>query len=299
MEFHTYAGEPLATAESLSQKIDWGVSIVQAPMLWGTTRGEGIKVAILDTGINRNHPDLVANIRGGANFTTSDINDYEDRQGHGTHCAGIIGAVDNNIGVIGVSPSVELYAVKVLGDNGSGGIEAIAKGLDWCIANGMDIASMSLGCGKDPGPVLHDAIKRARQAGIIIVAASGNEHTHCGWPAAYDEVIAVGAFDAGFEKASFSNFGSEVDISAPGVDIYSTYKDNQYAKLSGTSMATPMVAGCVAIIQSLCRKQGIKATPEKILEMLSVKSVDLGDTGKDQNFGAGAINLYKLLAHNR
>jgi subtilisin family serine protease len=299
LEFRTYADEPQFVTKDAKQVIDWGVSVVQAPLLWGTVRGEGMKVAILDTGINKNHPDLIGNIRGGANFTTSDINDYEDRQGHGSHCAGIIGAVDNGLGVIGVAPAVELYSVKVLGDNGQGSTDWIVQGLDWCIANQIDIASMSLGCGGDPGPALHDAIKRARAAGIIIVVASGNESTQCGYPAAYEECIAVGAVDAAFEKASFSNFGTEVDVAAPGVDIFSTYKDGQYAKLSGTSMATPMVTGCVAIVQCLARHMGVKATPDKILEMLNIKSVDLGDKGKDANFGAGLINLYKLLAkHN-
>jgi subtilisin family serine protease len=296
MEFRTYADEPQLVIKDVTQVIDWGVNVVQAPMLWGTTKGEGLKVAILDTGIDRNHPDLMANIKGGVNFTTDDRTDYQDRQGHGTHCAGIIGACDNGVGVVGVAPAVDLYSVKVLGDNGSGGTDAIVQGLDWCIANGIDIASMSLGCGADPGPAMHDAIKRARAAGIIIVAASGNEHTQCGFPAAYDECIAVGAVDPGFEKASFSNFGSEVDVAAPGVQIFSTYKDSGYAKLSGTSMATPIVSGCVAVIQSLCRKNGIKATPDMIVQMLSNESVDLGTDGKDQDFGFGMINLFKLLA---
>lgn len=298
MDFRIYAEEPLFVTQDAKQVIDWGISVVQAPLLWGTTKGEGIKVAVLDTGINKSHPDLSANLRGGVNFTTTDITDFEDRQGHGTHCAGIIGGVDNGIGVIGVAPSVDLYAVKVLGDNGSGGINAIIKGIDWAIANGIDIISMSLGCSKDPGAPLHEAIKRAYNAGIVILAASGNEHTHCGWPAAYPECIAVGAIDAGFDQASFSNFGSEVDIAAPGVDIFSTYKNGTYAKLSGTSMATPMVAGCVAIVLSIARKSGKKLSPTEVLDMLTTKSVDLGQDGKDQAFGAGAINLYKLLAHN-
>lgn len=295
-EFKIYADEPQFVTNEVSQVIDWGVNIIQAPLLWGTTRGEGLKVAVLDTGISKSHPDLVGNLKGGANFTTPDINDWEDKQGHGTHCAGIIGAVDNGIGVIGVAPAVELYGVKVLGDKGSGVMNAIIKGIDWCVANGIDIISMSLGCPKDPGSGLHDAIKRARAAGIVIVAASGNESTQCGWPAAYDESIAVGAVDPAFDKASFSNFGSEVDVAAPGVNILSTHLNNGYAKLSGTSMATPMVTGAVAIVQALGRKTGIKMTPEKIIEMFSNKSVDLGDHGKDINYGSGMINLYKLLA---
>lgn len=294
--FRTYADTPDIVVQSLEQKIDWGVNVIQAPMIWGTTKGEGLKVAVLDTGIDKSHPDLIGNLRGGVNFTTADQDDWQDRQGHGTHCAGIIGAIDNGIGVVGVAPSVELYAVKVLADNGAGNIEWIVRGLDWCVANKIDIASMSLGCPKNPGSLLYDAIKRARAAGVIVVAASGNESTHCGWPAAYPEVIAVGAVDPAFDKANFSNFGVEVDIAAPGVNIYSTYMNGQYAKLSGTSMATPMVSGAVALIQALCRKMGIKGTPEKIIEMLDTRSVDLGINGKDQNFGAGMINLYKLLA---
>lgn len=296
LEFKIYADAPQGVVQSLEQKIDWGVNVIQAPMLWGTTKGEGLKVAVLDTGFDKSHPDLVGNIRGGANFTTSNQEDWQDRQGHGSHCAGIIGAVDNSIGVIGVAPAVELYGVKVLGDNGSGNIEWIIRGIDWCIQQGIDIISMSLGCGTNPGPSLHDAIKRARAAGIIVVAASGNEATQCGWPAAYPEVIAVGAVDPAFDKASFSNFGKEVDVAAPGVNIYSTYMNSSYAKLSGTSMATPMVSGAVALIQSLCRSMGVKGTPEKILEMLDTRSVDLGEKGKDQDFGAGMLNLYKLLA---
>lgn len=294
--FSIYADKPEFKQKTTKQVIDWGVNVVQAPMLWGTARGEGIKVAILDTGIDKDHPDLAGNIRGGVNFTTADREDYEDRQGHGTHCAGIIGAVDNDLGVIGVSPGVELYAVKVLGDNGSGSLQAIERGIDWCISQKIDIISMSLGCGQDPGKGFHEVIQKARAAGIIIVAASGNESTQCGFPAAYPEVIAVGAVDPAFNKASFSNFGDEVDVAAPGVKIFSTYKDGGYAKLSGTSMATPIVTGAVAIVQQVARSMGVKAGPDKIIEMIQLKSVDLGTDGKDQNFGNGLINLYKLLA---
>lgn len=295
MEFHTYAGEPQAVTEQLHQVIDWGVSIIQAPLLWSTTKGAGLKVAVLDTGIDRTHPDLVDNIRGGINFTTADKDDWQDRQGHGTHCAGIIAAVDNDFGVIGVAPSVGIYAVKVLGDNGSGNFNNIISGINWCIENQIDIISMSLGCDKDPGTAFHDAIKRARAAGIIIVAASGNEARHCGWPAQYDEVIAVGAVDQGLTNANFSNYGQEVDVTAPGVDIYSTYKGGTYARLSGTSMATPAVSGAVALIQSYCRSIGEKATPEKIIQMFEQRSIDLGNKGKDVYYGAGLINLYRLL----
>lgn len=277
------------------QVIDWGVNVVQAPQLWLETKGEGIKVAVLDTGIDPNHPDLKPNIKKGINFTTSNPNDFVDRQGHGSHCAGIIAACDNLVGVVGVAPRAELYIAKVLGDDGTGSIDAIIKGIDWAIAQQVDVISMSLGCPADPGAAFHNAFKRAKDAGIVVVAASGNENTHVGWPATYEETIAVGAISQSFERAGFSNFGSELDVAAPGVDIYSTYKNGGYAKLSGTSMATPMVAGVVALVQGFLRKSGKKATPDQIMQAIKLGSVDLGPAGDDDNFGNGLINVFKLI----
>lgn len=298
MEFTIHSEVVEVQHNAPAQKIDWGVSLVQAPQMWAMTKGEGIKIAVLDTGIDFNHPDLAPNIKKGVNFTTNNPSDYMDRQGHGSHCAGIIAGCDNNFGVIGVAPAAELYAVKVLGDNGSGGIQAIARGIDWAIAEKVDVISMSLGCSSDPGTSLHDAIKRARAAGIVIVAATGNENTHVGWPAVYEEVIAVGAVDQTFGRANFSNFGQEVDVAAPGVDILSTYLNNTYAKLSGTSMATPMVAGVVALVQAFCRKMGVVATPEKIVQMIAERSVDMGNAGDDDMFGNGLINVYRMVKGN-
>ena len=280
------------------QKVDWGVSMVQAPQMWSMTKGDGIKVAVFDTGVDFNHPDLIGNWVKGVNFTTSDINDVMDRQGHGSHCAGVIAGTDNDFGIVGVAPNVKLYGVKVLGDNGSGSINAIVKGIDWAIAEKIDIISMSLGTSADPGPALHDAIKRARAAGIVIVAATGNENTTCGWPAAYPEVIAVGAVDQSFGRANFSNFGEAVDVAAPGVDILSTYPGNRYAKLSGTSMATPMVAGVVALVQTFCRNMGVAATPDKIVQMITERSVDMGTAGDDDMFGNGLVNVYRMIKGN-
>lgn len=295
MEFRIESEVLNVQSTTAGQIIDWGVSLVQAPQLWQVTKGEGVKVLVLDTGIDPRHPDLMPNFKMGYNFTTGNANDYIDRQGHGSHCCGIIAAADNGFGVIGVAPKAELYMGKVLGDNGQGGFDAIIKGIHWGIQEKVDIISMSLGCSVDPGPALHDAIKQAHAAGIIIVAASGNENTGCGWPAAYDECIAVGAVDQALDRAFFSNFGKEVDVAAPGVDILSTYKDGQYAKLSGTSMATPMVAGVLALIVSFCKKNGMKVTPDAALNMIAQRSVDLGQDGRDDMFGNGLINVYKLV----
>lgn len=277
------------------QSLDWGVSLVQAPQVWTKTRGSDVKILVLDTGIDYRHPDLAYNFKNGANFTSGNIGDCMDRNGHGTHCAGIIAGIDNDYGVVGVAPRSHLYAGKVLGDDGSGTIEGIIKGIDYGIRQDVDIISMSLGTTQNPGEGLHNAIKRAREAGIIIVAAAGNESSPVGWPAAYPEVIAVGAIDQALENAEFSNFGPELDVSAPGVDILSTYLRGSYAKLSGTSMATPMVTGVVALLTRYARKNGIEANPEKIVEMIRNYSVDLGDQGYDERFGNGFINIFKLL----
>lgn len=298
MEFRIQSEVIEIQCERPQQVIDWGVSLVQAPSLWAKTKGEGIKVAILDTGIDYRHPDLSRNFKMGVNLTTNNPDDVMDRQGHGTHCAGIVAGSDNDIGIVGIAPEAELYIMKVLGDNGAGGVKPIIAGIELAISKGVDIISMSLGCSVDPGHGLHEAIKKAHDAGIIIVAASGNESTHCGWPAAYDEVIAVGAVDQALNVANFSNFGQELDVSAPGVDILSTYLNSQYAKLSGTSMATPVVAGVVALLLAASRKEGKDLTPDQVLEIIRQRSVDLGQSGKDEHFGNGLINIYKLLEQN-
>jgi len=277
------------------QVTDWGVSLVQAPQVWTRTRGEDIKVLILDTGLDYRHPDIAANFRAGKNFTNSRATDYMDRHGHGTHCAGIVSGIDNGIGIVGVAPAAQIYVGKVLSDSGGGSFEWLIKGIEYGIEKKVDIISMSLGAEEDPGEEVHDVIKRAREAGIIIVAASGNEAGKVNYPAAYDEVIAVAAIDQAFDYADFSNFGEAVDVAAPGVDILSTYLNSNYAKLSGTSMATPIVTGVIALAQSYARKKDIAADPNKIFEMIKSRSVDVGEKGTDQHFGNGIINIFRLL----
>jgi subtilisin len=277
------------------QVIDWGVQMVEAPLAWTKTRGEGVKVAILDTGVDISHPDLIPNIKHGLNFTGGNSNDFMDRAGHGTHVAGIIAGVDNNIGVVGVAPQAELYIGKVLGDDGSGSIQAICEGIVYAVQSKVDVISMSLGCTADPGDMLHRAIKYAYDNGVVIVCASGNESGRVDWPGAYDEVLCVGAVDDRRNIAYFSNFGQSVDVAAPGVEILSTYPVQQYARLSGTSMATPVVTGCVALLISHLRQQGIAYTPATIMDIMRNNSLDAGATGRDDYFGNGIVDAYKLV----
>lgn len=234
-----------------AEKLPWGVDRIDADLTWAITKGLAIKVAILDTGIDLDHLDLQANIKGNVN-TINPLKSGNDDNGHGTHVAGIVAAVDNTIGVIGTGPEVYLYAVKVLSKTGSGWLSDFIEGLDWCINNKMQVVNMSLGSSSD-NQSFHDAVTRTYQAGIIQVAAAGNNGTSDGtitYPAKYDEVIAVSAINKDDQFASFSSYGPEIDLTAPGVEINSTYNNGYYKILSGTSMACPHVSGTAALVLS-------------------------------------------------
>lgn len=285
------------------QKMDWGVKTLRVFDVWKETRGAGVNIAVLDTGIAR-HDDLHPNIKGGINFSSSNPNDIEDKVGHGTHVAGIISAVDNTVGVVGVAPMANIYVVKVLGNDGSGSFDMIIKGIDWAIEKKMDIISMSLGSKYD-SPMLHEAVKRAYRKNITIVAAAGNDgdeypDNDIDYPGKYPETIAVGSINKYLKRSWFSGDGKELDISAPGEEITSTYLENKYAVLSGTSMATPFVTGVLALLISKHRStEGNKTpidTPERIREHLCRTADDAGEIGKDNFYGYGIVSPTKLLA---
>lgn len=276
-----------------AEVLPWGVDRIEADQAWSTTRGSGFKVAVLDTGIDLAHPDLKTNIKGGYN-TINPTRSYADDNGHGTHVAGIIGAIDNNIGVIGSAPLVDLYAVKALDRRGSGYLSDIIEGLDWAVTNHMQVVNMSLGTNSDIAS-FHDAVQRANQSGIIQVAAAGNDGGAVDYPAAYPEVIAVSATDSNNNIASWSSRGSEIDLAAPGVSIFSTYKGSTYKTLSGTSMASPHVAGSAALV--LTQAPGSYDLdgdgtwdPAEVLAKLQATAADLGAVGSDSLYGAGLVN---------
>lgn len=279
------------------QVLDWGTTVVAAPEVWKYTRGEGVTVAILDTGVDYNHPDLASNIMDGVNFTSSDQRDFMDRNGHGTHVAGIVAGADNGQGIVGIAPRARILIVKVLGDNGSGSLEAIQRGLVYA-AERADIISMSLGTDDVPPESFHDAFRYiVGQKGCLVVAAAGNEAGPVNYPAAYDEVISVAALSPSLNPAGFSNRGEQNEVAAPGVNIVSTYPGGKYAILSGTSMATPIVTGVLALGLSYLRKQrpGEEIRPAVIRQMLSQASVDLGKVGRDEQYGFGLINALRLV----
>lgn len=238
-----------------SQSIDWGVNRIDADLAWSVSKGAGIKVGVIDTGIDKDHPDLVANIKGGVNFVfkKGQVNPdmWDDDNGHGTHVSGIIGAVDNSIGIIGVAPSVSLYGIKVLDRNGNGYLSDVIAGIDWAVNNGMDIVNMSLGTNTYITS-FENACNAAFASGVILVAAAGNDGTTGGYstvdyPAAFASVIAVAATDINNTRPLWSSYGPEVEFSAPGVVILSTWSGGGYKTLSGTSMSSPHVAGVAAL----------------------------------------------------
>jgi len=286
---------------TLAQPIEvlpWGIERVNANDVWGTTTTDPVKVAILDTGIDLSHPDLKANIKGQYN-AISPWQSVKDGNGHGTHVAGIIAAIDNTVGVIGVAPKADLYAVKVLNNNGSGYLSDIIEGLDWAIAKGIKVVNMSLGTVSDIQS-FHDAIVRAYNAGIVLVAAAGNAYGGAvNYPAAYSEVIAVSATDSNNNLASFSSVGPQVDIAAPGASIYSTYKNSSYATMSGTSMASPHTAGVAALLLSVPSKCDADASgscsPAEVQARLETTAHDLDASGKDFQYGSGLVDAYAAL----
>lgn len=281
--------KPSKPAPTPSQTLPWGIEKVNSNDVWGIATGSGVNVAVVDTGIDITHADLKANLKGGANFVAT-VRSYNDDNGHGTHVAGIIAASNNTIGVVGVAPQANLYAVKVLNKSGTGYISDIIAGIQWSVNNGMDIISMSLGSNY-PSIAFESAINAASNAGVIIVAAAGNDGSSVDYPAAYENTIAVSATDSNDNLASFSSRGEQVDVAAPGVSIYSTYKGGVYATMSGTSMATPHVSGVIALM--LQRDPGM--TLDEIRQQFDAGCVDLGADGKDPFYGYGLVDALNLV----
>lgn len=276
-----------------AQVLPWGIDRVDADLAWDTTTGDVVKVGVIDTGIELAHPDLSTNIKGGYNAINSRKSANDDN-GHGTHVAGIIGALNNTIGVVGVGPAIDLYAIKVLGASGSGYLSDVIEGLDWAVANGLQVVNMSLGSSSNVQSFA-DAVAAAKAAGLVMVAAAGNSGAAVSYPAAYPEVIAVSATNSNDVLASFSSRGPEVDLAAPGVSIYSTYKGKTYKTLNGTSMASPHVAGAAALLLSVPAKCDTDlsgaCSPDEVQSRLESTARDLGVAGKDDLYGFGLVDV--------
>lgn len=292
--------EPDAPVYVLEQTVPWGIDRVFGEETypfptWETTKGSGIAVAILDTGIQLDHPDL--NVVGGVDCTKGPDcdrgGDGDDDRGHGTHVAGTVAALDNDIGVVGVAPEADLYSVKVLTRVG-GRYSDVIKGIEWSVDNGMNVVNMSLGA-TTYSETLKTAVDVADANGLLLVAAAGNngdwETVDPVYPAAYKSVMAIGAIKEGDEIAEFSNWTSGVELVAPGVRVLSTYIGSTYYEGNGTSMASPHVAGVAALVWAV----NSNLTNAEIRSILWDTAEDLGAAGWDATYGWGLVDAYAAL----
>ncbi|OYD08893.1 S8 family peptidase [Paludifilum halophilum] len=242
-----YVGE----VSDRSASLPWGVRQVEAPKIWRYTRGRGVKVAVVDTGIASDHPAVRKNYKGGVNILSPMFSPY-DYNGHGTHVAGTVAGREEELGVVGVAPRVHLYAVKAFNRRGSANLSDLLSAINWCIENKMQVINMSFGMVK-VSDTLRRAIHTAYQKGIVMVAASGNQGTsgNVDFPARFFETMGVTATNRNGKLASFSNTGEGVDLAAPGDKIISAWLNGSSKEMSGTSMAVPHVTGAAALLMFL------------------------------------------------
>lgn len=291
---------------------------INAEKAWTLSKGsKNVKIAVIDTGVDYNHPDLKDNIMVneaelngtagvdddgngyvddiyGYDFANND-NDPMDGHGHGTHCSGVIGAVHNSIGIAGIMAKVKILPVQFLTKKGSGTLEGAIKAIDYAVKRGVQIMSNSWG-GGGQSKALEDAVALAEKAGVLFVAAAGNENSNNDTtptlPASIklDNIVAVGAMDGKGKRASFSNYGAKtVHVFAPGVNIYSTVTNGGYKKMSGTSMACPHVAGVAGLILA----------NEPNLTYSEIKAKLMQNTNSGDNLGryslSGFVDAYKSM----
>ena len=310
------ADQPFNDPESEKQ---WGIARTQQAEAIAASKGgsKDVVIAIVDSGVDIDHPDLKAKMVKGYNATGVSglfgLGSPKDDNGHGTHCAGIAAAItDNGVGVAGMAPNAKIMPVRVLAGPGSGSLLGVAKGIVWAANNGADVISLSLG-GAGTMPALGDAIQHALKKNSVVIAAMGNSG-HNGnpisYPAAYPGVIAVGATDAEDKIAFFSSFNKYCSVSSPGVNIYATTPTydvwltknsngkitKNYSYMSGTSMATPLVAGLAGLIRS--QHPGMApADVKKLLETTADKPADMAGADWNEKFGFGRINALKAVTH--
>lgn len=292
----------------------WGVERIGSGAVHDSgNKGTGVKIGIIDSGIDYLHQDLDDVYAGGEDFVEND-GDPMDVYGHGTHVAGTACAEDNDKGVVGVAPKCALYSLRVLNDSGSGSWSATVAAMDWAVTHGLQVVNLSLGSSQDPGSTVKAAFDNAEAAGLVIVAAGGNSGNPRGngnnviYPAKYASVIAVAATDKNDTRPSWSSTGEEIELAAPGVSVLSAWNDGTsphnpqpiyfdgdwYKEGSGTSMASPHVAGTAALV--LANGSLIDQNGDGIVNNIDVRlwlrstADDLGTAGKDSWYGYGLVD---------
>lgn len=281
VDVRSAGSDPLAASQ-------WGWRRLGGDRLSAVGDGSGLVVAVLDTGVDADHPDLDGRVLSGWDSMVEGGDGRVDPNGHGTHVAGILAAAaGNDVGIGGVAPGVSILPVRVLDETGNGDDDELALGIIWAVDHGADIMNLSIG-GAVPSTLLEGAIDYALDAGVLVVVAAGNSGAmgnEPSYPAAYRQVLAVGSTDSSDRRSIFSNTGGYVDIAAPGSWIVSTWPGGRYQTSSGTSMAAPFVAGAAALLQQRTGLQG-----RALADRLVLDATDLGPSGRDDEFGAGLVN---------
>ncbi len=284
----------------------WGVKRIGAGLVHdGGNKGGGVKVCVIDSGVDYTHPDLADNFLSGYDFVNADNDPFDDR-GHGSHVTGTLLARDNNAGVVGVAPDAWVLAYKILDQNGQGFISDAVAALQECITAGGQVTNSSFGTQSDPGATVKDAYDAAEGLGLVNVAAAGNRTSLFGtcttvaFPARYGSVIAVTSVDSNSKIANTSCRGPEAELAAPGVNINSTVPTGScaycassgYRTLSGTSMASPHVAGVAALViaSGISDANGNGRTNDEVRQRLQLTADDLGTAGRDSNYGYGLVD---------
>ena len=258
---------------------------IKSTTAWATTVGREISVAILDTGVDINHPDLAGKIPYGVSIDTLD---QTDLIGHGTQVAGIIAANTNNYkGIAGIAWNAKIIPIRITNDDGEASISTVISALEKAYENGVKIVQISLGT-NEYSKFLEDAIKSAQNRGILIVSTAGNSGINeIRYPAAFDGVIGVGAVDRENKIESYSTVGNHVTLVAPGSSIFTTSPNSNYVAVSGTSFAAPQVTGAATLVWSIAPQ----LSPEEVREILIQSADELGEEGNDIVYGYGLINI--------
>lgn len=278
--------------DSMYRPYQWNFRMIGMEKAWDISEGSSkVIVAVVDTGVDLDHPEFKGKLVKGYNFVDNNDTPMDDN-GHGTHVSGVIAARTNNAkGVAGMSWKSKIMPVKAIGSDGSGSAYDIAQGIYWATDHGADVINLSVG-NYTSSAALKEACKYAYDNNVVLVAASGNDaSSQPSYPAAYPQVMAVSAVDHNKKQAEFSNYGDYVAVTAPGVDIASTYISSDYAALSGTSMACPHVTALASLIRSV--QPDMKNTD--VIKVIRQTAIDLGPPGKDPAFGYGLINVNAAL----
>jgi subtilisin len=273
------------------ETVDWSLTLAGVPDLWKITKGKGLKVGVLDSGCDLNHPDLKEAIDVAKDFTGSRFG-AQDRNGHGTHVCGTIAARADNNGIIGILPECRLHVYKVLDDQGAGSSDGIAAAFDEAAADGCDLINCSFGAGY-PDPLMRAANTRAAQRGLWCICAAGNNGGAAGYPAAWNWNVAVAAYMRNGQPAQFSARGAAVDIGAYGVDIVSCAPGGGHQKMSGTSMASPFVTGIAGLYLARLLLGGATVTKPGVTQLIA--KLKEGATDPGQAGTGGLINPGKII----